>query len=78
VALMCSNLDLLSPFLGAIIYFVKFTQWSRQVKEGSLKVFDFFSPSKVRSDLFILPGKDISLLYSLAMALEYVGPKVYT
>jgi hypothetical protein len=55
VALMCSDLDLLSPFLGANISFVKFTQWSRQVKDGSLKVSDLCSPSKVRSDHFHSP-----------------------
>jgi hypothetical protein len=46
VALMCSDLDLLSPFLGASISFVKFTQWSRQV---------ICSPSKVISDRFRSP-----------------------
>jgi hypothetical protein len=50
VALMCSYLDLLSPFLGANIYFVKFTQWSRRVKDGILNVSDLCSPSKVRYD----------------------------
>jgi hypothetical protein len=50
VALVCSDLDFLSPFLGASIYFLKFTQWSRQVKDGSLNVSDLCSPSKVRYD----------------------------
>jgi len=49
VALMCSYLDLLSPFLGASISFVNSTQWSRQVKDGSLSVSDLCSPSKVRA-----------------------------
>jgi hypothetical protein len=44
VALMCSDLDLLSPFLGAIIYFVNFTQWSHQLKGGILNVSVVFAP----------------------------------
>jgi hypothetical protein len=59
VALMCSDLDLLSPFLGANISFVKFTQWSRQVKDGSLKVYDICSPSKVIYDHFHSPREKI-------------------
>jgi hypothetical protein len=55
VDLMCLYLDLLGPFLGANISFVKFTQQSRQVKDGSLKVSDIFSPSKVISNHFHSP-----------------------
>jgi hypothetical protein len=40
VALMCLDLDLLSPFLGTNISLVNLTQWSCQVKDGSLNVSD--------------------------------------
>jgi hypothetical protein len=45
--LLCSNLDLLNPFLGASISSVNSTQWIRQVKYGSLSVSNLCSPSKV-------------------------------
>jgi hypothetical protein len=40
VSFMCLDLDLLSPFPGSNIYFVKFSQWSLQVKDGSVNVSD--------------------------------------
>jgi hypothetical protein len=75
VAFMCLDLDLLSPFLGANISFVKFTQWSRQVKGGSMNVSDIVYHQRSYMIIVILPGKDISLLCSLETMPEDVDPK---
>jgi hypothetical protein len=48
-------MDLLNPFLGANIYSLYFTQWSRQEKDDSLSVFEIYSPSKVIDNQFHSP-----------------------
>jgi hypothetical protein len=75
---MCSYLDLLSPFLGTSISFINSTQWSCQVKDGSLSVSDICSPSNVISIQCNFPRKYISLLRYPAVVPEDVGPKVCT
>jgi hypothetical protein len=55
VALLCSDMDFLNPFLGTSISFVNSTQWSHEVKDDSLSVSEICSPSKVISNQFSSP-----------------------